>query len=203
MFYPNNTYMQDLYAYNQMPNDFYNPYLGMQAVNSQPLGYQNMGINQNQNMYNQNPNNLYPSIYKIITPVINRVIAGTNLPYLTENNLNNMVDTVYNIVEGQIEFEEQIEEIHNNEDLNKPIASTQTNSNIQNSRNPNELRNSSSNNNLSNSTNVNNAVSPTKRSSSRDYLLRDLIKILILKQIFSRNCNNLMPFNYQNQFGLY
>ena len=127
MFYSNNDhYMQDLYSYNQMPNNTYNPYMGNWlppiAANVDSIGVgnnnmymnmpsTNMGMNQNPNMFTgnqninsnmnaQNPNNLYPSIYRIVNPVVNRVVSGSNLPYLTEDSLNNMVDTVYNIIEG-------------------------------------------------------------------------------------------------------
>ena len=85
MFYSNNdNYMQDLYSYNQIPNNTYNPYMtnwgnqmsvnpmGFSNMNGMNMQNGNMGVNQNPNIFqgnqmnNQNPNNLYPSIYRII-----------------------------------------------------------------------------------------------------------------------------------------
>ena len=232
MFYSNNNnYMQDLYSYNQIPNSTYNPYMNnpMNTIpaNADVMGFSNgmnmqnmnMGTNQNPNMFQgnpnmsgQNPNNLYPSIYRIINPVVNRVVAGSNVPYLTEDVLNNMVDTVYNIVEGQVDLEEQIEEASLNQAGNR-AASTTTTTTTQNPANNSNARTitttdtrSSSNSSITN-TNTNTTLSnPNQTSTSRrhrrnDSLLRDLIKILILRQIFSRNWMAQMPFNYSNQFG--
>lgn len=228
MFYSNNdNYMQDLYAYNQIPNNTYNPYMVNQMntipTNANAMGFQtanvtnmpnmNMGVNQNPNIFSgnsninsQSPNNLYPSIYRIINPVVNRVVAGTNVPYLNEDTLNNMVDTVYNIVEGQIDFEEEIIETPTSEIGNRgtTTTTTQTPSNNSNVRTTTttDTRNSI-NSNVANSTNNSNLTSTNRRRNHNDSLLRDLIKILILRQIFSRNWMAQMPFNYQNQFGMF
>ena len=232
MFYSNNeNYMQDLYSYNQIPNNTYNPYMmntvpsnaitmGFQNQNTNFMPNMNMMGNQNPNMFqgNQNmnqmsnPNNLYPSIYRIINPVVNRVVAGTNVPYLTEDILNNMVDTVYNIIEGQVDLEEQLDSVSNNETGNRgttttttttqnsnPSTRTTTTTDTRNTMNSN-ITNTNTNTNTAN-TNVMNQTSNSRRCNRNDSLLRDLIKILILRQIFSRNWMAQMPFNYQNQFG--
>jgi len=151
MFYSNyDNYMQDLFYYNQFPNNrsTYNPYA---------------------NNFAQAPNtpleNLYPSIYKIINPVILRVLAGNNTQYLTEDNLNNLVETVYNIIEGQIDVEDE-----NNDN---------TSNTVQNTRVSTDRNVSCSYNNESNSKKTNNL------------LLKDLIKIVILKEFSSRR----NPFN--------
>ena len=177
MFYSNNNYMQDLYAYNQIPqNNTYCPFIG------------------NNNMY-RNPNNLYPAIYRIINPVVNRVISGTNTTYLTEDSLNNLVDTVYNIVEGQVELEDTVEMLNQTEQINRGQNSTNTtqnnNTTIQRTAEPRTTNIGTQNTTISNN----------RRQSRNDSLLRDLIKILILKQIFSRNnCMFQTPYYYQNQF---
>ena len=239
MFYSNNDqYMQDLYAYNQMPqNNTYNPFMGnmMPNASNENMGFSNMNgmcmqnmntniANQNRNMFQvtpnnmntmnnvntmntQNPNNLYPSIYRIINPVVNRVVSGSNIPYLTEDNLNNMVDTVFNIVEGQIDLEEEIEMTNQNESGNAGTrTTTTTNTNTQNpSTNTNtrtttttDTRNTMNTTNNNNPTNI--STSSNRRRNRDNSLLRDLIKILILRQIFSRNWMAQMPFNYQNNY---
>ncbi len=197
MFYSNNNdnYMQDLYFYNQTPNNTYFPnnmqnYNMMQGQNPNMM-YNNPNMYQNQ--MNQNMNNLYPDIYRIINPVVSRVIANSNYQFLNEDALNNMTDTVYNIVEGQI-------------DLNDNVAQSESSSSSQ----------SASSNTSSVSSNGSNRISETTRQSSisqtssnskpnrNDNLLKDIIKILILKELLSRpnrNNQNYCPYCNQMQYN--
>ncbi len=106
----NGNYMQDLNYYNQNPNYTYNPY--MQNMPSSTYASQNnMNMNNMGNASNMNPpmrqpqqnlNAMYPAVYRIISPVVSQVVSNNNTNYLTEDGLNSMVDTVYNIVEGDI-----------------------------------------------------------------------------------------------------
>lgn len=193
----NDNYMQDLYFYNQQPNT-YNPYMNnmgntMQNNNmmscpmnnmSQPnmfMGQNNMGMSQM-----QNPNNLYPSIYRIINPVVSRVIANSNYQFLNEEALNNMVDTVYNIVEGQIDYEDDSNQANASSSETGNTVQTVANSQSTNSRVTQENQRQ-----INQSQNTSNS-----RNTRNDNLLRDLIKILILKELFSRN-----QFQGQRQFN--
>lgn len=224
MYYSSNeNYMQDLYTYNQNPINTYNPYLG----NTAGINQMGFGINQNNNMFrnpnmNQNANisSLFPSVYRIINPVVNRVVSSTNTSYLTEDILNNMTDTVYNIVEGQIEADDLINQnqIASNQNSNSDSILRETNNtnrnisngNSNNSNTSNGLRNSNdivnrsniSSNSGSSNLNISNQNTNSRRHHNHDMLLKDLIKILILKQILSKG--NSLPnpyhFNYQNQF---
>ncbi len=203
MFYSNNdNYMQDLYFYNQTPQNTYNPNMNNFA-NQMPnnMGMMNnmnpMCMGQNPNMFNNNPNqmqsmsSLYPSIYRIINPVVSRVIQNSNYQYFNEDVLNNMVDTVYNIVEGQIEYDEE-----------EPVASrtstTQSNTN-------NVTTNSSNSGTTTRQTETSQATNQTtnvSRNNRNDSLLRDIIKILILKELISRNSfNNNQAFNQNPYFN--
>lgn len=200
MFYSNNNgYMEDLYYYNQMPNNTYmNPGNNMlgNPVNYNFGNWENPNYS-NPNVFNpntmqtvnprrtpiQNLNSLYPSIYRIINPVVSRVISNGNNQFINEDALNNMTDTVFNIVEGQIELDEDIQTQRN-------LASeTQTNTNSSNnSLNTNSLNNNSSRT-IDNTRNANQAQSSNNIKNNRnESLLRDLIKILILKELFARNC---------------
>ena len=80
-----NDYMRDFFYYNQSPN---------QNVNM------NYGYMPNNMMRTNNIDSLYPNIYRILRPVVRKVVLGSNYQYLTEEVVSNMVDTVYNIVEG-------------------------------------------------------------------------------------------------------
>lgn len=193
MFYQdNNDYMRDSYFYGNAGNgngmmygNMQNPY--MQNNYQMPMG---------QNFVNQpmNLNNMYPQIYRIISPVANRVIANSNSQYMTEDNLNNMVDTVYNIVEGDVSS-------LMNTPSNQGDDTVQVNANVSstNNRNPNSTTSNSSNN-PSNDRRGNNNVMDNQTSNSR--LLRDLIKIIIIKELLSRQNNNSNYNFMQNQSGL-
>lgn len=177
MYYQNGNYMQDLNYYNQTPNMGYNPYVTNHS-------------NQNMNgMMNPNPmqvpqpnlNAMYPAVYRIISPVVAQVLANNNVGYLTEENLNNMVDTVYNIVEGDIPMRN-----NNNATQNTTSNSTNENSNASNcERNSSTPRQST-------------GTTANSRTNSQNELLRDLIKIMILNEINNRRQNNCNPMMMQN-----
>lgn len=192
MFYSNNNdnYMQDFYFYNQTPNNTYFPnnmINNMPNANNAP--WQNMmgpnmyNQNASANQIRQNPNNLYPDTYKIISPVVSKVIANSNYQFLNEEALNNMTDTVFNIVESQIDYEKN---------SSQSLENAQTNS---------QSSNNSSNATVSKVSDGRNSQTSNSRPNKNDNLLKDIIKILILKEILSRpNCNgNYYP--YYNQMG--
>ena len=173
MFYDNGSYMQDLNYYNQNPvmnqNLGYNPYMMNNFQNQNNL----MAI-QNQ----QNLKALYPAVYRVICPVASQIVANSNIQYITEENLNNMVDTVYNIVEGDINLSDNSNSNQTSQELNQTVN--------------NRSQNSNSGTNTANNTNV--------KSNRQNNLLRDLIKIIILNEIMSKRQNQamMMQNNMQN-----
>lgn len=177
MYYQNGNYMQDLNYYNQNPNYGFNPY----SQNNFPVQNMNTQMNGQQNMMQmsqtQNLSAMYPAVYRIISPVVSQVLSNKNIGYLTEDNLNNMVDTVYDIVEGDINL--------NNNNSNTSNTSN-TNSNASNCE-----RNSSTS--RQNTTSISTAGADTQNA-----LLRDLIKIMILNEIHFRKQNNSNQMMMQN-----
>lgn len=198
MFYSNNNgYMEDLYYYNQMPTATYMNTLGnnmmgnsnMQVMQQGMPGLPNNQIFQNPGMFSgnmpiQNLNNLYPSIYRILNPVVSRVVLNNNQA-VTEDLLNNMTDTVFNIVEGQIDLGDDQAQGNNRSD----------NQTINTNSSSNTLNNTSSSSRTAESARSNNQNIQTSntRHNRNDSLLRDLIKILIIKELLSRN-------SFQRQF---
>lgn len=191
MFYSNNdSYMQDLYFYNQNPNSWnnYSPFMnnmnyGMQNPDMISSNMNNMYMNQNPNVgygmnHPQNLNNLYPSTYRIILPVALRVIANSNYQYINEDALNNMVDTVYNIVDGQIEYEDD----SNNTTSKQEMSSSNSNSNNSANINTNSVSKVADTRQSTTQT-----VTAPRRNNRHDSLLRDIIKIIILRELLSRN----------------
>lgn len=212
MFYPNNSYMEDLYFYNQIPNGQYINNLGNSVMNNQMMpnfaGVGNMyqtnpgGVNfGNPNMFMpgqminsgmpiQNLNNLYPSIYRIINPVVSKVVSNGNNQMINEEGLNNMVDTVFNIVEGQINLEEE------NQSSRTTINENQINQN--------QTTNTSSGINSNSRTSDTNRQSNTNNRNPRcDSLLKDLIKILIIKEIFLKNHLKMVSLQSQGMQTTY
>lgn len=180
MFYSNNdNYMQDLYFYNQIPNGTYmnnlggsipiNPNVQSNQINpmTNNVMFQDPRFIPN-NYSGTNINNLYPSIYRIINPVISRVVSNNNQP-VTEELLNNMTDTVFNIVEGQIDLaDDQIQKTVQNESQNSLNSS-----NNSQSRPSDQSRTSN--------------IQTQSKCSRNDYLLKDFIKTLIIKELLQKN----------------
>ncbi len=198
MFYSgNDNYMQDLYFNNPMQNTYGNMNMN-NFDNGMPNNqmYMNNGMYANPNMFvgpNQAPNinTLYPSTYRILMPVVSRVVSNSNYQFLNEDVLNNMVDTVYNITEGQIDYNQEPEP-----------ASERTNNTQSNSTSVSQTnQNNTTTTNVTN-TRVNSDTQSTRNNSStntrNDDLLRDLIKILIIREIISRRqfqANNMNMYN--------
>ncbi len=149
MFFTNNfDYMQDYNFYNQNPNTYFNNVSGQLGVFPQ--------------MQTTNLSYFYPSIYKILMPVIVKVISSSNYQYLNEEVINNITDTVYKIVEGDI--------LKNND---QPVNNNQPNNNFQTN---------------------------TKQENTKDNeLIKDIIKILVVKELQNRQIRQLNQ-NLYNQF---
>ncbi len=111
----------------------------------------------NQNM--QEVNKLYPEIYSIIYPVVQKVCTRRNLGGITEEQISQMVEEVYNVIEP-------------GDDVVETSSSTLKNGDVKNPR-----------------------AKETRRAPSKDnYLLRDLIRILIIRELFQGGGR---PFGYQ------
>ena len=175
MYYQNGNYMQDLNYYNQNPNmnwNYSNPNMNMN------------GAMPNQMMPQANLASMYPAIYRIIMPVVSRVVSNNNMNYVTEESLCNMVDTVYNIVEGDIN-------LNTNERNNLAEEN-----NSQNQQSAAERSSSSQRQGTS-------AGSTRGANVQQNTLLRDLIRILILNEITDRRrrMNQQMIFQNANMNG--
>lgn len=204
MFYQNNNdYMRDAFYYSQPQNGTYqygNGYNMNQMPNQFGMnGMQNNMMQPRNNMQNTNVEQMYPPIYRIIDPVANRVISNNNIQYVTEDNLNNMVDTVYDIVEGDISTlssgsnmalsDDTVTQgqITNRDSATNTGASQTTRSTQVSRTTQRETTVMSMNNNVSNGDNQ---------------LLRDLIKIIIIKELISRQTMfaNQNTSNYNNMY---
>lgn len=176
MYYQNyDDYMRDVFYFNQMPNQNMG-FQGFQNPNSVNMNG-NMPINSGNNM-----NTLYPSIYRIVQPVVVRVVNGNNSQFLTEDNLSSMADTVYNIVEGDIMAISNTDAV-----LTSGATSTTTSQ-------------GSSNSTKTNAVEVNTQVAQCNNQQNATVLLKDLIKILIIKEWSNRNNRRFSNNNMFNQY---
>ena len=155
MIYPNyEDYMRDIFYFNGLqPN-----------VN---MGYPFMGFN------NQNLNDYFPSIYKIVNPVVQKVVSGNNYQFTNEDSVNNIVDVVLGITAGEINSLENVGNV--SQDLNRKQQS-----------NPGQTQGSCSNN-----------------QCQENQLLKDLIKILTIKELQSKQNVRRFPFTYGNSAPYY
>ena len=223
MFYQNNNdYMRDAFYYSIPQNSTYangynnsfGPMLQNNVVptNSMPsnnFGNSMMGNNMmmpQQNMQMTSVTSMYPQIYRIINPVASRVISNSNHQYLTEDSLNNMVDTVYNIVEGDVSTLSSSIPTNSGDDTvtQGPARGSQSVANSSNT-NSNSTTNSRQTT-VTESSRSSTTVMSRNHNSNNDrrdnQLLRDLIKIIIIKELLSRQMGGFamegMPNNQMN-----
>ncbi len=129
-------YMQTVLGYN-IPNtykEYENNYY-----------YDTVKINSNM----QEVNTLYPEIYRIIYPVIQKACSIRTFVSFREEQIDQIVEEVYNVVEAEEEEADTRKTINNSE--------------IKNSR-----------------------TKETRKPAKQNYLLKDLIKILVIRELLGR-----------------
>ncbi len=107
--------------------------------------YSAMNINQNM----QEVNKLYPEIYSLIYPMVQKVCSRRNGTDITEEGISQMVEEIYSVIEPGDDI------IENN--------TPQKNGDVRNPR----------------------AKETRRPPSKNNYLLKDLIRILILRELLS------------------
>lgn len=98
-------------------------------------------------------NNMYPEIYGIVYPMIQKACSKIRVGQINENKIDEMVDEIYN----NIEPGDDVVEKRDNQNTNR-------NGDVKNPR--------------------------AKEERKLNYTLRDLIKILILRELFQGGGNN-------------
>lgn len=105
MFYPSyDDYMRDIFYYNGLSGNN----MGYQSGYMMP-GYNGSTDGMGMNGYTpgmpnniNNFNNLYPSIYRIVYPVVQKVVSESGFQVINDEAITNATDTIYNIVEGDL-----------------------------------------------------------------------------------------------------
>lgn len=149
--------------YNQDYEEYMRSVLGY-SPNYQDTTYRNndyYGV-QNQSYYNEKLEMMYPEIYRTVYPLVLREV-GMNSRSLTEDTIDEMVDRIYNEIEGNQNTNRSIED----EKKDVKVASTASTTNLKNTKNTetNEDR---------------------QFGGQRNNILRDLIRILLLRELLGR-----------------
>lgn len=207
-------YMRNVLGYSNMNNNTYQQY---DSNYSNYNNYNNMQMNQYQTRNNTlDIEKMYPEIYRIINPIVCRMCDNNNQP-ISESLIEQMTNEIYDNVINRIEIQNVINLNVNTRECVDTNANTNVNLNNSIEAETSECNdcNRSSNNNRSSDNNSQNNMSrqnsnpmcsgtacnsqktventtenraPMQRSiSRRNNLLRDLIRILILNQLFRQN----------------
>lgn len=109
----------------------------------------------------QEVNNLYPEIYGIVYPMVQKACSMRSIGTINEIQINEMVEEVYNAIEPSEEIEVRTE-----------VNSTLKNGDVRNPR-AKEIRET--------------------RRPHNNYLMRDLIRILIIRELLQGGWQGNMP----------
>lgn len=148
--------MQDTYM--QMPNNnYFEP--RMQDINLQEI------------------NKLYPEIYGIIYPMIQKACSGRNIEMLDDRQISEMVEEIYNAIEPGDDLLQGRETRENTGTKVKGVAQAKESSSTREAE--------------------------TRRTNNRNYLLRDLIRILIIRELLQGGIGNIgRPRPPMHPFGM-
>ncbi len=174
-------------------------------------------MNQNQMYQNEYPNpsqinmrndleNFYPEIYKIIYPMVQKACDG-NMGANSREEIEQMTDEIYSAIEDN-------NQINVNINLGNTVSTTNSNTQKRNEQHKEEVQKKSSE-----KQEVENRNTEESRISPRNNNLRDLIKILLIRELLRRRHNNfpprpphnprppmrppIMPRNYQPLYDIY
>lgn len=180
------------------------------------LGYPNTtNMNQNQIYQNEYPNpsqvnmrndleDFYPEIYKIIYPMVQKACDGNMGPNSREE-IERMTDEIYSAIEDS-----------NQINVNINLGNTVSTTNMNRTQNRNEIPKEE----VQKKQEVENRnIEGESRISPRNNNLRDLIKILLIRELLRRRHNHfpprpphnprppmrppIMPRNYQPLYDIY
>ena len=183
------------------------------------LGYPSTAnMNQNQMYQNEYPNpsqvnmrndleEFYPEIYKIIYPMVQKACDG-NMRANSREDIEQMTDEIYSAIED-----------NNQINVNINLGNTISTTNMNRIQNRNEISKEEIQKKSSEKQEAENRNTEESRISPRNNNLRDLIKILLIRELLRRRHNHfsprpphnprppmrppIMPRNYQPLYDIY
>lgn len=184
-----------------------------------PNGYINGGyMPRNGVAMAQDINSLYPSIYRIVYPVVQKVTDENNFRVINDEAVSNATNTVYNIVEGDLtSAQDSIQNSNFNANSqmasNMQASSTSSQNNSASNYNANGMQNprnnvasstmsgsQMNNNNLQSANtasneNLSSSKTITTASSNQNLLLKDLIRILVIRELIAKSNSRRQQYN--------
>ena len=166
----------------------------------------NYGYTENKPMYSQDIMNLYPEIYKIINPMVCKICESNTKP-ITKELVEQMTDEIYLNIETDNTFADmnivnvRVNSENNNKDKNDTKVGNLNNSRKNQISYKSEKRNDNIKEKDISSLNNGNRIEEGARSTHKNPILHDLIKILILNQLLFGNSRHRYHLNQGfNQF---
>ena len=166
----------------------------------------NYGYTENKPMYSQDIMNLYPEIYKIINPMVCKICESNTKP-ITKELVEQMTDEIYLNIETDNTFADmnivnvRVNSENNNKDKNDTKVGNLNNSRKNQISYKSEKRNDNIKEKDISSLNNGSRIEEGARSTHKNPILRDLIKILILNQLLFGNSRHRYHLNQGfNQF---
>lgn len=170
--------------------------------------YQNEYLNPSQINMRNDLEDFYPEIYKIIYPMVKKTCEG-NMRANSREEIEQMTDKIYSAIEDS-------NQINVNINLGNTISTTNTNR----TQNRNEIHKEEIQNKSFEKTDLENRnVEEESRRRPRNNNLRDLIKILLIRELLERPHDHfpprpphhprppmrppIMPRNYQPLYDIY
>ncbi len=170
--------------------------------------YQNEYLNPSQINMRNDLEEFYPEIYKIIYPMVKKACEG-NMRANSREEIEQMTDEIYSAIEDS-------NQINVNINLGNTISTTNTNR----TQNRNEIHKEEIQNKSFEKTDLENRnVEEESRRRPRNNNLRDLIKILLIRELLGRPHDHfpprpphhprppmrppIMPRNYQPLYDIY
>ena len=159
--------------YNESYDDYIRSILGYPMVNN--YNTYNMNNNcQEQNMeINKDLEECCPKIYRIVYPMVCKVCNNNTKP-ITKQLIDSMTNEIYMAIEGN-------EEVNININLSNNIG------NSVNNRSGENTQNSMNNSNKKMDVKVENRSGETRQIGGRNFVLNDLIRILLIRELLGGN----------------
>ena len=200
-------YMRSVLGYPINSPDIYEPYDYRNSQNYEDTYYQNEYVS---NLSEEEIRGLYPDIYHLVYPMVCKVCAVNSQP-LTRELIEKMTDEVYNAIEDtstvvNVRIDTKKAETEPNSKKTEARSETRTPTRRENNRSEVRAENRRTSERESSRESKENRESRVEKTSTEmqvnampretrqsNFTLRDLIKILILNQLFGGRRPNRPP----------
>lgn len=137
--------------------------------------------------------NLYPDIYKVVMPMIDKMLIGKDITNLNDKDLQIWTLEIYDALEADDDIKNEIKprnQIYESETTNAKVINRTNNTKVSNN-----IVKTGNNTNVLENTKIDKTLEVANRYTNRNNpLLRDLIRIMILNRLFGNNRPQRPPY---------